>query len=51
MEFSVTLTASGQCFKLNLSLIYFFPEIQAGGGFFALEIQTGGGFLCFRKST
>ena len=50
MEFSVGLTASGQCFKLNLSLIIFFMEIQAGGGSFVLEIQIGGGVLCFRKS-
>ena len=50
MEFSVGMTASSQCFKLNLSLIIFFLEIQAGGGSFVLEIQTGGGVLCFRKS-
>ena len=43
MEFSVGLTASGQCFKLNLSLIIFFRKSRREGGSFVLEIQTGGG--------
>ena len=49
MEFSVGLTASGQFFKLNLSLIIFFPEIQVGGGSFVLEIQTRGGGLVLQE--
>ena len=55
MEFSVGLTASGQCFKLNLSLIIFFSGNPGGrgvfcpgnpdkrGGLVVQEIQVRGG--------
>ena len=40
MEFSVGLTASGQCFKLNLSLIIS-SEIQVRGGLKNDPIRRG----------
>ena len=43
MEFSVGLTASGQCFKLNLSLIIFFRKSRREGGLLSWKSRKEGG--------
>ena len=43
MEFSVRLTASGQCFKLNLSLIIFFQKSRREGGLLSWKSRQEGG--------
>ena len=42
MEFSVRLTASGQCFKLNLSLIIFFQKSRREGGLLSWKSRQEG---------
>lgn len=45
MEFSVGLTASGQCFKLNLSLIIFFRKSRREGVFCPGNPERRGGLV------